>query len=561
MPSKSTPLAKRVQALERQLSNANDALEAALAVSPERDNTFFTGGLSGMYEGRTSWERKKIFAESLRAWRVNPIARRIVKLITSFVIGKGITIKSDDPATQKFLSEWWKHPLNNLNRAAKRWKDEDTRTGNLFILFNVLNDGNTILRAVPAEKIEEIQSDESDIEQEVTFTLDPAEDKSYPAYDRNAEQNKFMIHFASNQPVGSTWGEADLSPLLVWIGRYSSWLEDRVRLNRFRTAFMYVITGKYKNEAERSAREKQINANPPKPGSVLVANEEAGEVWDTLSAKLDSSDANTDGLAIKKNIASGIGFPLHYLAEPESATRTTAEAAGTPTFRTLEEAQNDFFNVLIDCARVACEIKNKVDQSINPEAEIWIEGPDITERDNATLALALGRAYPNLIDIYDREGIEPEELMRLLYKMLAEVRDEKKVPQIKRKPIVQPTAQPQDGSPRTPFDDKTDPDDPANDSELMEKIDELLSGIKVEPPNVTIHVPEQPAPVVNINQPAPVVKLTAPALEQPPVIVNVKPPNVQVKNEIKIPKHKETMVVKRNAEGQAEQIEKTFDSE
>lgn len=456
MPTKKTKVtAAQVRSLERRLSNANDALEAALSLSPERDNNFFTGGMSNLYEGRNAWDRKKVFGESLRAWRVNPIARRIVRLMTSFVVGTGLTIKSDNAELQTFLTEWWEHPLNKFNRNVKRWKDEDTRTGNLFMLFNVQEDGMSIIRAVPAEQIEEIETAENDIEQETRYTKDPTGDEGWSAYKAEADQSKFMLHFASNQPVGSPWGEADLTPLLPWIGRFSSWLEDRVRLNRFRTAFMYVISGKYASESERSAREKALNANPPKSGSVLVVNSDSGEKWEVLSAQLDSFDANADGLAIKKMVAGGVGFPLHWLAEPESATRTTAEAAGTPTFRTLEESQDDFFEMLVDMAKVARDIRNRKGANLNVTAEIWIEGPDITERDNATLALALGRSYPHLADLLDRNGIDDKEFMRLVYKTFAEVW-EGKVGKIKRKSLTAPGVRPT----ATPPDDETEPTDP-----------------------------------------------------------------------------------------------------
>ena len=436
--------------LEARIVILNDALEMSLAVSPVRDNNFFGGteGLSGAYTDRNTWDRKKIFSESLRAWRVNPIARRIVRLQTSFVVGKGLVIKSDNEETQTFLTEWWKK--NKLSRNSKRWKDEDTRTGNLFILYNVLANGMTILRAVGTEMIEEIKTKDNDIEQEEKYTRSEVDKDSYIAYDPGGQQPLFMLHFTSNQPVGSPWGEGDLTPLLVWIGRFSSWLEDRVRLNRFRTVFNYVVRGAYKDETARLTREKEIRANPPPPGSILVLNSNNGEDWGILAANLDSFDASVDGTAVKRMILDGIGHPMHWHAEPEGATQTTAEAAGTPTFRTLEETQNDFFETLIEMARVACEVRG-----LKP-ARIWIEGPDITERDNATLALALGRAYPHLADLLDREGIDDKEFMRLVYKMFAEVWDEKKTPKIKRKPLTKPAADAPAASP----DDVTEPTDP-----------------------------------------------------------------------------------------------------
>lgn len=444
---------KTKKQLEHQLAITNDALEAALSLSPERDNNFFTGGLSNLYEGRNAWDRKKIFAESLRAWRVNPIARRIVRLQTSFAIGKGLTIKSENATVQDFLQEWWNHPLNRFNQNVKRWKDEDTRTGNLFPLFNVQDDGMTIIRMVPAELVENIETHPDDVEQELAYWKDETgQDK----WTTDSSAKLFMRHYASNKPIGSPWGEADLSPLLVWIGRFSSWLENRARLNQFRTAFMYVINGQYSSETERKTRETALNANPPKSGSVLVLNKNNGEEWGILSASLDAFDASNDGTALKKMVMEGIGHPMHWHAEGESAISTTAEAAGTPTFRTLEEMQNDFFETLIDMAKVALEVKG-----LPTDVQIWIEGPDITERDNATLALALGRAYPQLADMLDREAIDDKEFMRLVYKTFAEVWDDSKTPKIKRKPLVKPNT----GGSSSPDgkaieDTKSDPSDP-----------------------------------------------------------------------------------------------------
>lgn len=523
-----------VKSLQRQLDNANEALEMALSLSPERDNNFFPGGMSDLYEGRSTWDRKKIFAASLRAWRVNPIARRIVRLMTSFVIGKGLTVTSPDEKTNAFLQEWMK--ANKFKKNLKRWKDEDIRTGNLFPLYNVDQTGMSIIRMVPAEQIEDIETKEHDIEQETGYTKDAAGNDKWEAYDPQTDQSLFMLHFASNQPVGSPWGEADLSPLLVWIGRFSSWLEDRVRLNHFRSAFMYVVRGAYSSEAERSTREKTLRANPPQSGSLLVLNSNTGEEWGILSAQLDAFDASMDGTAIKKMVASGVGFPMHWLAEPEGSTRTTAEAAGTPTFRTLEEAQDDFFEMIIEMARVALQVRSRIDTSVDAEAEIEVSGPDITERDNATLALALGRAYPQLADLYDREGIEPEEFLRLVYKMFAEVWDkpeDEKTPKIKRKPLTAPGAGA--AAAPNPGADETDPkEDEESNSAWVDDLQKFLTTNTSAPVvNITNQMPEQEAPVVNVTNEAPTINVEAP-------VVNVEIPEPQaavinVANQIETP--------------------------
>lgn len=444
---------QQIKDLERQLATANDALEISLALSPVTDNNFFPNGMSGSYNDRNSWDRKKIFSEALRAWRVNPMARRIVRLMRSFIIGKGLTIKSNDEAIQTYLQEWWSDPLNKFKKNIKRWVDENTRTGNLFFLYTVQENGNTHVRAVAAETIEEIITADNDIEQEIKYEKASDIGTYWEAYDplkTYAGGDSFMLHFAVNQPVGSPWGEGDLPPLLVWIGRFATWLEDRVRLNHFRAVFMYVVQGNYPSTDAKLKRQKEINANPPKAGTVLVTD--PSEQWGIMSANLDSFDASVDGMAIKKMILDGIGQPLHWHAEPEDGMSTTAEAAGTPTFRTLEETQGELFEMLTEMAQVAAKIKFGT-----IKANIWIEGSDITERDNATLALALGRAYPNIADMFDREAIDAKEFMRLTYKMFAEIWDETKIPNIKKKPLVKPADQAS-----TIADPATDPTDPAS---------------------------------------------------------------------------------------------------
>ena len=433
----------------------------------ESDNTFFTGDhASGLYRDRFEYDRGTILGECLRAWRVSPIARRIVKIYTEFMVGEGLNVKTEHTATQKFLTEWWNHPLNKLNEQIPQWCDERTRAGNLFFLVTATPDGMTFIRSVPSELILEIQTAQNDIFQETYYVPVIEGDSPWPAYDpskpifngEGEESVSFMLHYTTNKPVGTNWGEPDLAPLLPWIGRYSSWLEDRVRLNRFRTAFMYVVRGSYSSEGERAARERQLRANPPQSGSILVLNTANGEEWGILSANLDAFDASVDGLTLKKMIALGAEMPVHYLAEPESSTSTTAEAAGTPTFRALEQKQTEFLSWIQDMATIAVKVRKEVDRRVNPNAKIEIGAPDITERDNATLALAASRIEPVMQDLFDREMVEADEVMRLTYRMAGEVYEPKGTIKGKRKPLIMPNQQ--QPNPASAEDAKTDPTDP-----------------------------------------------------------------------------------------------------
>ncbi|HOG77721.1 MAG TPA: hypothetical protein PL025_05600, partial [Anaerolineaceae bacterium] len=210
----------------------------------------------------------------------------------------------------------------------------------------------------------------------------------------------------------------DLAPVLRWLSRYASWLEDRVRLNRFRNAFVYVVKARFASESARAARQSQLTLTPPASGSVLVTDE--SEEWSVIAPRLEALDASTDGLAIKKMIAAGVGLPLHFLAEPESSTRTTAEASGGPTLRRFEQRQRALRWILEDVLRAAVRRRARMDASLNPEPTFQVQAGDISARDNGALAEAGSKAAAVAQELFAQGLIDKAELLRLIYRFLGE---------------------------------------------------------------------------------------------------------------------------------------------
>ncbi len=175
-------------------------------------------------------------------------------------------------------------------------------------------------------------------------------------------------------------------------------------------------------------------AHPPQPGSILVLSNT--ENWSVLAPQLDAADASLDGLSMKKTIAAGAGIPLHYLAEPETSTRTTAEAAGTPAFRALERTQKQFLCMLKRMAVIAVAYRKRFDRRLNPARRSRLISPDITERDNSLLSLAVARIHPPLMELFDRDLMDSNEVLRLIHRMAGETFDETKpAPLGKKRPL------------------------------------------------------------------------------------------------------------------------------
>ncbi|NPV55230.1 MAG: hypothetical protein HPY76_00955 [Anaerolineae bacterium] len=416
---------------------AAPAQRARFSQPEETEATLALGAslFGGSPRDRLSYSRQEMLAECLLAWRINPLARRLVTLTSQYVIGDGLKITCKHPATNNFIHQVWQHPLNRLATRTVDWCDELTRSGNLFILVSTDGGGMSYLRAVPAAEIDSITSRPNDIEQPLLFQpragageplmLKPP---PYRAYDPANDPQPFapvMLHYTINRPVGAQWGESDLAPVLRWLSRYANWLEDRARLNRFRNTFVYVVSGRFTSERERQERQRALHQAPPTPGAILVKDD--SEHWEVLAPKLESDEAAADGLALKKMIAAGCGVPLHFLAEPESATRTTAEAAGGPAYRAFEQRQQYFTWLVADilnvCIRRRRLVLGAVRGSPSPEADVHVHGADISARDNASLAGAAADMAPVLCMLRDRCLIDDEEFLRLLYRFSGEALD------------------------------------------------------------------------------------------------------------------------------------------
>jgi len=410
---------------------------------------------------RYAYDRDEVLADALEAWRVNPLARRIVGMTTEYVVGGGIKVESKHKGTNKFLNAWWNHPLNRLAGRICEWCDELTRTGDLFLLISTDAAGMSYVRAIPSAEVQDIETAENDLSQELYViekpTFSPSTNPSttaslrsasaqggpastqgaqvgsgfleggrrWRAYDANTDNpdeagvfEPVCLHYAVNRPVGAKFGESDLAPMLRWLTRYAAWLEDRARLNRYRNTFIFWVRAKFTSQAEKLERQAQLNMNPPNPGSILVSDE--SETWDVLSPKLESHEAAEDGLALKKMIAIGAGFPLHFLAEPESATRTTAEASGGPTFRHLQQRQEFVLWMVEDIARTVVRRRQFYDRRVNPEAPITATGADISARDNSALARSAAIVVDAFGNLRDRGLIDDAEFLRVVYRFSGE---------------------------------------------------------------------------------------------------------------------------------------------
>jgi len=378
--------------------------------------------------------------DAREAWRTNPLARRLISLVSSFVCGDGLTLSSERRDLGRFLKAFWEHEQNGLALRQFTWCEELSRSGELFVTLHMNPvDGMSYVRALPASSIDRIETAPGDYETELMFhEVVGLDDPDYPegrtwlghrsaAADvpvpstagpaRPSAQDAVRyepvcLHYTVNKPVGCVRGESDLAPVLQWLRRYDGWLRDRVRLNAAIHAFLWIV----KVPTQLVMKRRAELASPPVPGSVMVVDR-ADEEWQAVAPSLHANDAGEDGRAIRWMIAAGgPGIGLVDLGEGEDSNLATAKAMAEQRARWMRARQQYFGFVLASAALTAYNRAvraGKWSGQVRTLSDIRIGFPDISPADNAELG-ASAASVANALASVSGHGIGGERWRRLV---------------------------------------------------------------------------------------------------------------------------------------------------
>ncbi|MHB1133730.1 MAG: hypothetical protein ACYC4L_15260 [Chloroflexota bacterium] len=343
--------------------------------------------------------------EATEAYRANPLAFRIVELTADHVLGRGVKLTSPDRDVQAWLDEWWRHPQNHMATRSYDLCRELAICGELFVTFHPsILDGMVFIRQLPPVNVDEITTDPDDLETELQFhDSGPGENPQGRWWSTRDCQ-----HYAINRLAGCVRGQSDLGPALPWLRRYKEWLTDRVRINRFKGAFLWWV--KLPGADRATVEQKRLElTRPPESGSVIVTNE--AEEWTAVQPNIDAQSVEADGRAIRMMLAAGSGIPLHFLAEPEQTNRATAAEMQGPTLRHFENRQVVFGQILADIARHAAEVSGRF---AGRELKIKALFEDLSTADNAKIATAATAMVNALTVARDRNWVTDAQAKAVL---------------------------------------------------------------------------------------------------------------------------------------------------
>ena len=382
------------------------------------------------------------------AYNVNPLAFAIVELTTSFVLGEGITVSASHQRVQQIIDAFWHHPDNRMDERIYSLCTELSLYGEQFIQFFVNKyDGSVILRQIDPSLIDEIETDPEDIEKALWYRRRPVDSimsvngsdvpmsipwsngqtstrAGQPVHHMNISRSQDtqgtwfkageeVVHIAINKVSNAKRGKSDLATLLPWLRRYKDWLTDRVRINKFKSAFLWDVT--LNNADKKTAdRKKTEFSRTPDPCTVIIHNEK--EKWSAIEPKISASDASEDGRAIRLMIAVGATLPEHYLSDGDNGNRATATEMSLPTilkFKRRQRMVRYMLQLIIDRVLKEAQKAGKIGARTNIAYEITF--PEIDSDEHHTLAQGMQWLVPALQVAKSEGWISDETAMRIMF--------------------------------------------------------------------------------------------------------------------------------------------------
>ena len=323
----------RLPMVGREAVNGNPAYSDTMYGSGYEDRAFRSLRVGDPFRDLVGGTFNQLLKECWDAYTNNPLAYAIIEMGTDFVVGSGVHARAKDPRVQRLIDAFWNDPENNLEERCPLLYTELSLHGELFLRFYTdAVSGRTVVRSVDPLRVVDIETDLEDVERPLVYRIATTQEGggvvSVPASE--------MQHYKLNVLPYVKRGRSDLTATLPWLRRYKDWLTDRVRINKYKAAFLYDVTIDGATPEDLARKRAEYGA-PPEPGTVLFHNQ--AEHWNVVVPRIGGEEVASDGRSMRLMIATAARVPEHFLSEGGETNRATASEMGLPTFRHYRRRQ------------------------------------------------------------------------------------------------------------------------------------------------------------------------------------------------------------------------------
>jgi hypothetical protein len=323
----------------------------------------------------------------------NPLVNRAVTLQSMYVFGQGVSITSDDEATQQFIDEFVSDPKNQVelfSHQARTMKEQDLQVlGNLFfVFFSSAATGKTVIRSIPVDEIQEIHCNPQDAKEpwyyrryasvselniETGVQDHAAIDAFYPDFNYTPDVkpaaiggkpvmwNAPVFHVRVGGLSDMKFGVPETYQALDWTRAYTRHMENWSQITDAYATFAFQLGTKGGKAGRAQAKTKlqstigtdgtSAETNPPPNRAAVFI---AGEGTELSAVKTAGATTSADeGRRLLLMVCAAFGFPESFFGDVSVGTLATAKSLDRPTelkFRDRQELWKGVIRTTIEAA-------------------------------------------------------------------------------------------------------------------------------------------------------------------------------------------------------------------
>lgn len=348
-------------------------------------------------KGHVEGDQRDMIRMARKMFRSDPFGRVVIQTMQNYLVGRGFEIKpkSDDPGVNHVWAEFWKSPRSKMRKKRFEIVTRFFRDGEVFLQIFSKSDRNVetglstvrfkdpLLCKNPATaKSSALLGQKELIRSGVEINPDDVEDvvaywfEDSTTYGKvNRIEAQEIIHMKAFADSDQRRGESALQPIMPMISNYKNWLDNRIILNRMRSAIVLIkkITGTSTELQNLKGNMGPVNSAGQtviRGGKILLAND--GVDYKMESPNINASDVAEDGRNIKLAMAAGTNLPEYILGDASNANFASTLIAESPFVKAIEYWQIIFEEMFQELFRKVIENAVKAGKLVPPTDEEYL---------------------------------------------------------------------------------------------------------------------------------------------------------------------------------------------
>lgn len=321
--------------------------------------------LGSAWKGHIAQNQLVMIAMARKFFRFNAMARAAIMGVVKYVMGKGVNItpKSKDPRIWYIWKEFWTSPRNNMKERQFEIVKRYFRDGEMYLIYfnkdngdqntwrstvrfldpiDIRYDGSEADKSITDKTNQGIVFDENDAETPITYYV---RDRLHPEKCVEVDAKTVQRRRFPLADMDQARGESYLQQAMPYLTQFQSWLENRMILNKLRTAIVMIreidgtasdVSRVVSNSIPASNRAASGSGQKQsiKPGTIYTAN--AGVKLRMDAPNINAADVKDDGRAIILQICAATGLPEYMFGDASNANYASSLVSESPTVKEIE---------------------------------------------------------------------------------------------------------------------------------------------------------------------------------------------------------------------------------